>query len=115
MVSATGGRRDANSERCDIVMTNRHEKRAAKSASETPAYKPWRNISGTDQNCGNCRFSADTDACRENVARIAARDIPKGIAGPAPLPLDETYCLHDPVERGKKIWGWCGKWEKGRE
>lgn len=87
-------------------MTNRHQRRGIeKAVAQTP------NLSGHKECCGNCRFSANREQYNKIIAALAKIELARGMPAPQPAPIGETTCLHDPQERGKKVWGYCYQWK----
>jgi len=83
-------------------MSNRQNRRAvARAEQEFPALPDNKNISGTDQCCGNCPKRANEKAL--NFNRHLARQ-PK-------MPEDDVLCLAVPGGGSvMKRWGWCSLW-----
>lgn len=95
-------------------MSNRHQRRAASHIVRVPDVLPsppdCPNISGTDECCANCRFSADPKIASAIVNKIAEFELKMGRPAPQQLPIDDVWCNALPDNRAKKTWGWCGMW-----
>lgn len=90
-------------------MSNRKERRATEAKVKKLPGVP--NLSGTDVACGNCRFALDPKIVKAVALVLAARALAAGQPAPQAPPDDEVYCCHEPTERVKKVFGWCGKHE----
>lgn len=81
----------------------RRRKDKGQSAPAAPVHvTKMPNLSGDERNCGNCKFCV-----HNNPKMYGSFVIIRRLLNMALLPEDETLCLRNPDERGKKRWGFC--------
>ena len=82
-------------------MSNRHQRRAAQASEDFPELPALKNMSGTDQCCGNCPKRASEKAIKFN----------RHILRQPALAEDQVICLAVPgAGMSMPKVGWCALW-----